>query len=774
MTAKIGQSALRPDIARFARGEGNYVSDIPAPDALWIALARSSVAHAELISINVDAARRVPGVRGVFTGRDLAGTTPQSSLWDLPGQNHTHLRALAEDRLRYAGQPYAAVAAETREAAVQAAALITSDNRPLETVGSIDESLTGDTLLYPEWKSNAVAKQHWEFGDVTGALTQSHLVVAERFMSGRVHPMSLEPRSVLVRPEPDGSLTIWTSTQSIHQVRASVAECLGLPEHRLRVIAPDVGGSFGMKACAYGEETLLAFIALKLNRPVRWIETRREAFIGSTHGRDHRFDLETGFDADGRITAMRGEVILDKGADAFGVSIGTAWISGAVITSVYHVPAIDISASGLVTNKTPTGAYRGFGQPEAAFAIERTLDIAANRLGIDAAEIRRRNFVPSYALPYTTPTGLVLDSGDYTGLLDLTLSRFGYTDRTRAAKSRAMGDIRTGVGFACYSEVTNFGPSALCKAIGVANAGFDVATIRMEPSGHVRLFTSQTPMGQGIETVLAQICADELTVPVEDVAVVHGDTLSASYTGYASGGSRGAGVGGASAALVSRKLADQIRRWGALVLKADPAEVELIQGGVQVVDDPVRRCSMAAIAGEAYFPSTVPEGLEPGLEARAVFEPSSLAISYGVVAVEIEVDLALGTVRVKDVVFGHDCGVQINPKIVEGQIIGGVAQAIGASLFETIEFDDAMLPVTTSLHDYFLPLAADIPTINLVHQTTPTPFSPLGVKGVGESGVIGTPAAIANAVQHALEGSGLLLTLPLTPERVLKANDTLR
>ncbi|MEA3537763.1 MAG: molybdopterin cofactor-binding domain-containing protein [Pseudomonadota bacterium] len=434
-----------------------------------------------------------------------------------------------------------------------------------------------------------------------------------------------------------------------------------------------------------------------------------------------------------------------------------------MMTGPYRIDTVDIEALAVVTNKTPTGAYRGFGQPEANFALERALDMAAPRLGLDPAELRRRNLVAPSEMPYPTPTGIVLDSGRYADLLDATLERFGDNDAPPSSRRR------TGVGIACYAETTNFGPSPLCKLIGVDSGGFDITSIRMEPSGHVRVFVGQTPMGQGIETVLMQVAADELGLPIEDISIVHGDTVSSAYTAYASGGSRGAGVAGGSTALAARRLRARILRWGAHLLDASSESVRFVQGGVEVTDMPTRRIGIAEIAAAAYKAFSTPEGLEPGLEDRAAYDPPALAIAYGCVVAQVAVDLDTGKITVERIVFGHDCGVQINPAIVEGQVIGGLAQALGATLFEEVRYDADARPLTLSLQDYLLPLASDVPHVELVHFETPTPFSPIGAKGVGESGTIGVPAAIANAVQNALGAASPLVTLPLTGERVLAA-----
>lgn len=766
-----GRAVGRDALSRFVAGKGQYIADIRIPGALELKLVRSPVPHAKIKGIDTDVAKTMPGVVDVITGADLPQVQPLQSLWDLPGQNHSNLKPLTTDKVLYVGHAYAAVVATSAEAAEDAAALIKTDFSELPHCLSVDAATAPDAVrLYDHWPDNVVGRQDWAVGDVDAAFEAAAFTVSDRFTSQRVHALPLEGRGVIAVPEADGlGVTVWTSTQSIHQVRTAISESLNLPEHRIRVIAPDVGGAFGLKVFPYGEETLLAALALQLKRPVRWIEGRREAFVGSTHGRDQRVDLAVAFDADGRILGLRGNVVLDNGAEPPSASFGPAWVTGATLTGPYRVPAVEITARGIVTNKTPTGAYRGFGQPESNFAMERLLDIAARTRGMDPAELRRRNFVGPDEMPFPIHSGPMLDSGRYADLLDATLERFGYKAAVERAESTRTPTRATGIGIASYSELTNLGPSAACKLMGVNSGGFDTTHVRMEPSGHVRLFIGQTPMGQGVETTLAQVCADELQIPLEDISVIHGDTLTSPYTAYASGASRGAGVAGATAMLASRKLAERLRRWGAHLLEVPVEETTLVQGGVQVEGDPVRRVSVAAIADAAYKAFSVPEGLEPGLEDRAVYDPPALAVTYGSVAVEVSVDLETGKTTVERMTFGHDCGVQINPQIVDGQVTGGVAQGIGTALFEAFRYDENGQPLTLSMHFYQLPFASDVPKIDLLHFSTPTPFSPIGAKGVGESGTIPVPAAIANAVQHAIGDATCMTTLPLSAEAVLGA-----
>ncbi|MGH2618647.1 MAG: xanthine dehydrogenase family protein molybdopterin-binding subunit, partial [Thermomicrobiales bacterium] len=440
------------------------------------------------------------------------------------------------------------------------------------------------------------------------------------------------------------------------------------------------------------------------------------------------------------------------------------------ICGPYRIQDVEIEALGVVTNKTPIGAYRGFGQPEATFPLERMVDIAAVRLGLDPADLRRRNLVRPQEMPYQIATGLFLDSGRYTELLDLTLQQLDYARvKNEVAAAQAQGR-RLGVGIAFYIEVTNVGPSGLMRLLGVQASGFDTSTVRVEPSGHVRVLTGQTPMGQGVETILAQACADELGVLLEHVSVSYGDTLSSPYTGYASGGSRAAGVAGSSVVLTAQRVREKMRKVAAHLLKADVHEVEALPGAFQVRGKPEQQVTFAEVAKAGYIAVSLPEGLEPGLEATYAYDPPSFAVAYGVIAVVVEVSPETGQVTIRRIVFGHDCGKQLNPAIVRGQILGGVAQGIGAALYESLDYDNDGQPLVRTLSDFLMPTATEVPDVEFVHLETPPPVSVNGAKGAGESGIIAMPAAIINAIQDALGPDAPLITAtPIWPETILAA-----
>jgi aerobic carbon-monoxide dehydrogenase large subunit len=768
-TGALGRPYPNVNSVRHVQGRGRFIADVHLPGERHVAVLRSPVAHARIRAIDVSAAAAVPGVDLVVTGADVvADTEPAGYLWDLPTQRDSQTRCLAHDTVRYVGEAVAAVVAVDRATAEDAAELIEVDYEPLPVVMTISQALADEApRLYADWPDNVSGTSEWNAGDAAGALAGADLVLRETFRSQRVHALPLEPRGVVATADPDG-LTVWTSTQSIHQIRSGLARTLRRPQHRIRVIAPDIGGAFGCKACLFPEETLVGYLATRVGRPVRWMEDRAEAMLATTHARDLEITLELGFTSDGTISGLRSRHVVDCGGAVYATGMSTAWVSGALVSGPYRLSDISIDVAGVVTNKTPTGAYRGYGQPEANFALERMLDLAAARLGIDPAELRRRNLVTPEEMPYLMPTGLPLDSGRYPELLDLVLRTFDW-EGTRREVERARADGRLlGAGLACYAETTNFGPSSILTLLGITESGFDTSVVRVEPSGDVRLLTSQTPMGQGVETVLAQTVADALAIPMESVSVVHGDTFSSPFTGYASGGSRAAGVAGSSALLAAGRARDKMRTIAAHLLEANEDDLDLAGGAFSVRGSPSKQVTMADVARAAYLAVNLPEGLEPGIETIATFDPPSVAFSYGVVAALAEVSPDTGQVTLHRLVFGHDCGPQLNPAIVRGQVEGGVVQGIGAALYEEVPYDDQGQPRVALLLDYPVPLAPDVPPITLVHLETPSPFSANGAKGVGESGVIATPAAIANAVQAALpSGSPPIVSLPIRAEWIL-------
>ncbi|MFD8249593.1 xanthine dehydrogenase family protein molybdopterin-binding subunit [Nocardia sp. NPDC059691] len=752
--------------ARLLTGDARYLADNASTGDLHLVVVRSRQPHAK-ITVDADPARSAPGVHMVLTGSDIRpATSPMQMMWNAPIQASAPTWSLAGDRVRYVGEPIAAVVADDPYLAEDAAELVAVQYDPLPV--SIRPDPDGPRL-YDDWPDNVFGRTRFEAGDLEAALDAAALVVRGRYGHDRVAGLPLETRGVRAEWTSDGqALTLTTSTQSPHQVRASLAHTLQIAPHEVRVVCGDIGGAFGTKACAYVEETLVAFAARAVRRPVRWIESRAESFVATVHGRGATVDIELGLASDGTISGLRAQVLLDCGATPYMVGLGTGIVTAAMVFGPYRIADALSELVGVVTNKTPIGAYRGFGMPEATFAIERALDEGARRLDLDPVEIRRRNMLQPHELPHWTPAMLCLDSGDYRQLLDKVSDRIDWPrTRATAADARAGGRL-IGVGIASYVEATNFGPSLTSAMMGISNPGHDRAVVRIGDSGQVTVLTGQMPMGQGLDLVLIQIAAEEIGVPAARVSLVWGDTLACPYTGYGSGGSRGAGVAGSAVMTAARQMRNRLRALATHLLGVeDTAAVHDIGDGFR--DDSGNTLSITQLAAAAYRATDLPAGMEPGLETSYSYDPNAFAFSYGTVAAVVEVSTDTGAVDVQRLVFGHDCGRQLNPKIVAAQIRGGVAQGIGATLFEHLPYTEDGHPAVQSLWDYFPPLAANVPDIELVHTETPSPFSLNGAKGVGESGVIPIAAVIANAIRDALgHDSQVTDSVPITAERLLE------
>ena len=744
----VGTRVRSRNGARFVRGAGRYIDDIHLPRELTLVLLRSPHPHARIVSIDTTKARAADGVVAVATGAELfEAIGPQSYLWQLPGQKVGPGRPLAIDKVRHVGEPVVAVVARDQYAAEDALELIDVVYEPLRPVNSYEDALAADAaLLHEEWGDNVQVRTAWplvipglpEPPDAGAALDGAELVLGETFEIGRMTATSMETRGVVCDYNPAGpSLTIWTSTQSPHQIRQGVSAVLGLPENRIRVIAPDVGGAFGMKAVMYPEEALVPYFALTLRRPVRYIEQRSESFVAATPSRAQRITLELGFDRDGHILGLRSRYLLDLGSAPSTCGAGTGWVTGALLCGPYAVPAVDIAGTAVVTNKSPLGAFRGFGQPEGNFAMERLLDIAARRLDIDSVELRRRNLAPADAFPYTNATGMLFDSGDYTALLNLAVAHPAYTAALAERDAARAEGRRVGIGLAFYNECTNFGPSGVFPLIGITQGGWDATTIAIEPDGRIRVTLGQTPMGQGIETAMAAQAADAFGVDLADVTVHFGDTDSSHYTGYASGASP-ARPGSAARPCWwppgwRRRSCARSRR---ICSRRRPTTSKRVRRRVRGAPSGTRAgVARPHRARCAIRPRSLPEGMSPGLEFLGTFDPVALAFSYGVVIALVELDADTGQVSVRRLIVGHDCGNQLNPAIVEGQLIGGMVQGLGTALLEDLPYDEHGTAAGAELPG--LPAAAGHRRSRASTCSTPrppTPFALNGAKGVGESG----------------------------------------
>ncbi|MGH2745287.1 MAG: xanthine dehydrogenase family protein molybdopterin-binding subunit [Thermoleophilaceae bacterium] len=768
----VGRRMPRREDAELLTGRGRFVGDLHRPGMLHAAFLRSPYPHARIDSIDAEAARDMPGVHAVLTGADLPedlGAQPNTHLF---GERETPYYALARGRARYAGEPVAVIVAESPYLAEDARDEIVVDWEPLPSVGDAELALAdGAPLVWPDrdWPDNVCATFEKEIGDVDGAFEEADVVVTERYRIQRQFACSLEGRGVLAEWDPNvDELTIWTSTQIVHIARDLLASVLGLPEHRIRVLVPRIGGGFGAKFHFYPEETAIALAARATGRPVRWVEDRLESFLATVHAREQRVELSMAAREDGTITAVKGDLIGDMGAAMHTVGYGPLWLTSVMLTNVYEIPHARVRARAVVTNKTPLGSYRGWGQPQANFVVERTVDRLARELGMDRAELRRRNFIPPERLPRKS-IHHTLDSGDYRACLDRALELLDERRwRERQAELRERGR-HVGIGISFYTENSALGPSRMLNEGGVQQGGYDIARVRVEPGGEVTVYTGLCEMGQGVTSALAQVCADNLGVHPDQVQVVHGDSSQVPYTGYGTGASRGASVGGAAVMKASRTAREKVLRIAAHMLEADPADLEAEDGRIFVRGVPSAHVTMADVGRAAYIRAIeLPQGEDPGIEAVEAFDPPQFAWPYGANVAVVEVDVETGEVSFLDYIYVHDCGTIVNPMIVEGQIQGGVAQGIGAALFEALPYNDEGQPLFATFMEYVLPTAAELPRVTMEHQHTPSPNIPGGMKGVGEAGAIGSPAAVVAAIEDALAPYGVRITeTPVTPAAIL-------
>lgn len=766
----VGAAVRRKEDPRLLRGQGAYVDDLTLPGMLHAAVLRSPHAHARVGRVRAEAARALPGVVAVLAFGDLArwmrplprfGAPPPA----LQARVGFSLRAtdqfpLASGTVRYAGEPVALVVAENRYLAEDALGLVAVDYEPLPVVPDARSGLApGAPLLYPEWGDNvAVAFRH-AVGDVEGALRRADVVVRETFRVHRYAGMPMECRGVLADPRGrDGGLTVWDSTQIPYSVRAALAEALSLPAHRVRVIAPDVGGGFGTKASLYPEELLIPIAAVALGRPIKWVELRREHLQAAVHSREQLHEVEIAAARDGAILAFRDRFLLDQGGyNPWGIA--QPYNTAAHLLGPFRVRNFEVEAKVVVTNKTPHAPYRGAGRPEAVFVMDRAVDLLAQELGLDPAEVRRRNFVRPEELPYDVGLlyrdgqPLVYDSADFPRALETALAGIGYARfRQEQPELRERGVYR-GVGLSAYVEGTGVGP-------------FEGAVVRLDASGAAVVLTGAASQGQGHETVFAQICADALGLPLEAVTVVEGDTAAVPF-GVGTFASRSTVLAGNAIALSAGKVRDKVRRAAARLLEAGPADIELGDGKAFVRGAPASAVTLARVV-QASVPSFArPDAAELDFEATTYYTVPTVTYSSAVHAALVEVDVETGAVTLLRYLVVHDCGRVINPRLVDGQIHGGVAQGIGGALFEELRYDEAGQLLTGTFMEYPVPPAAALPPIETHHLECLSPRNPLGVKGLGEGGAISPPAAIANAVEDALRPLGVRVTAgPLTPATV--------
>jgi carbon-monoxide dehydrogenase large subunit len=760
----VGKSIRRREDPRLITGTACYVEDIQMAGMHHACIIRSPHAAANIKHIDATAALKQPGVVAVFTGADVAhlGTIPCG--WSAPGgMRSPEHKLLAQGRVYFVGHPVAVVVATDKYIARDAADNVEVDYEPLPAVGDPEKALApGAPRVHPDFADNIAYTYHQEGGDINQAFKDADVVVRQRITSQRLIPTAMETRGVVAEWRTgDKALTLYTSTQIPHLVRTLVAGILGMPDHKLRVITPEVGGGFGSKLNVYAEEALLGFVSKKVGKPEKWIESRRENFSATIHGRGHVDHFEIAAQRDGTILGLKVNILQDLGAYHQLLTPMMPVLSVLMMPGLYKFKNVQADITGVFTNCVPTDAYRGAGRPEATHGIERMVDMLAAELDMDPVEIRLKNFVEPDAFPYTTATGLCYDSGNYAAPLKKALDTIDYTKlRAEQAKARAEGRL-LGIGISTYGEICALGPSA-----AVPCGGWESATVKIEPSGKVTIMTGSSPHGQGQETTFAQIAADELGVDIDDILVVHGDTGIVQY-GIGTFGSRNTAIGGTALYFALQDLKAKIKKFGRMMLGAEEVT---FAGGQCVAPQTGKSVGFAEIAAAAYRGLTIPPGEQPGMVATRFWEPPNFTFPFGAHIVISEVDRDTGAVSIKRYVAVDDIGRIINPLLVAGQVHGGVAQGLGQALCEQAVYDDNGQLLSGELTDYAIMRARMMPWIESEHTETPSPVNPLGVKGVGEAGTIGCSPAVVNSVVDALRPLGIKhLDMPLTSERVWKA-----
>src|SRR5215213_7870263 len=770
LSSYVGATVRRKEDPRLITGSSTYVDDLKLPEMVSVAFVRSPYAHANINGIDSSAALAIPGVHAVITAAELkkvlshygqeatGGETGEEANEDAAedaGIPVPPVLPMADVKVRYVGEAVAAVVADTAQIAEDAAALVEVDWDVLEAV--IDPYAAkepGAPQLYDEVPNNISVVEETVHGDVDAALASAAIRVKAKIRAPRCHPMPMETRGIVAAPDAmTQGLTIWTSTQAPHWNRNEIADALGLSQSQVRAIAPEVGGGFGCKIGAYPEEFVISAIALKLNRPVKWIETRSEHFLATNHGRNQWGEFEVGTDRDGRIQALRGRVLLDSGA--YPKALDLAWCTWVMSTGPYLVPNLDYNVTGVYTNTMANGAYRGAGRPEAAYYLERVLDLLADEGKLDPAEVRRANFIPPDQFPYTTLSGENYDTGEYDKPLTKALEIIGYAQlRKEQAEARKQGRY-LGIGVATYVEICGFGP-------------YDSATVRVEPSGDVSIFTGISPHGQGQETTFSQLAADYIGADFDRIVVHHGDTANTPQ-GNGTMGSRGLAVGGAALVLSLNKVKEKATRLAASLLEAAVEDIELAEGKYRVKGVPTKGLTLGDIAKKAYS-GDLPDEIEVGLSSTDFFKPADETFPFGAHIAVVELFPETGEIKIIRYVSVDDCGNIISPMLVTGQVHGGLAQGMGQVMWEELHYDDSGELITGTLNDYAVPKAAYFPEFETHHTTTTTPINPLGAKGIGEAATIGSTPALTNAVIDALEPWGIThLDIPFTAEKIWRA-----
>jgi len=763
----IGARVRRKEDPRLITGTATYTDDIVLPRMLHAALTRSPEAHARIASIDTSAAATMPGVVAVFTGADLKDAiAPLPCVHSIEGLKEPPHPAVAIDEANYAGDAVAVVVAESAAEAEDAARAVYVEYESLPVITDVIAATGSDSaLVHPDLETNVAFTAVTDVGDIDEAFDGAPVVLVEHIVNQRQIPMAMEPRAVVADYDPGyDKLTVWTSTQVPHFVRLLIAAVCGHPESKVRVVAPEVGGGFGSKLNFYAEEALLAHLAKALRRPVKWTGRRTEDILATTHGRDQVCELHIAADDDGKLRGIRATLYQDLGAYHQLLTPVIPGLTVGMLPGCYTIENLHVTLHGVFTNKTPTDAYRGAGRPEAAFIIERSMDLVAQALAKDPVEVRRVNFVAADAFPFTSATEMQYDSGNYQQSLDTLLEMVDYQAlRATQEERRANGEL-VGIGLSTYVEVCGLGPSAAMTA-----GGWEACELEVRRTGKVVVKTGISPHGQGEETTFAQIVADGLGLTPGDVEVLHGDT-DVTEQGIGTFGSRGQAVGGAALSRCLETIRNKARRIAAHLLEASEEDIVFEGGNLFPKGVPAQAMEFQQIVDAAYIASALPPEIEPGLSATHFFDPPNFTFPFGAHLALVAVDADTGAVTVERYAAVDDCGRIINPMIVEGQLHGGIAQGIAQALFEDAVYDDNGQLVTGSLMDYAVPKAKDMPNFELAHTETLTPVNPLGAKGVGEAGTIASSVAIINAVVDALSPFGVThVNMPASPQTVWRA-----
>ena len=780
LEAKMGQPIRRKEDQRFLTGKGQYVDDLKRPNQTYAYILRSQVAHARITKIDTSAAEQMPGVVAIFLGKDVEadkiGTLPCG--WLVTGKTGPMVEPphpmLVTDTIRHVGDSILMVVADTKDQAKAAAQACVVDYDMLPVVASIAAARAeGAHQVWEQAPGNLC--YDWEIGDraaVDAAFAKAHKVVSIEIVNNRLVPNAMEPRAAIGEYDSGtGDYTLWTTSQNPHLIRLLMAAfTLHVPEHKLRVVAPDVGGGFGSKIFHYAEEVLVTWAAQKVGRPVKWTCERFESFVTDAHGRDHVSSGRVALSKEGDFLAMDFDTHANMGAylQLFAPSVAT-YLYAPLLAGVYKTPAVHVNVKAYFTHTTPVDAYRGAGRPEATYLLERLVEKAAREMKMDSVEIRRRNMITTDMFPYQTPLAFQYDTGNFQATLDMALEAIDYKGfEARRKEALGRGKLR-GIGFSTYVEACGIAPSAVAGSLGARAGLFEQATVRVNPTGSVTLFTGTHSHGQGHETTFAQIVADQFGIPMENIEHSHGDTAKTAF-GMGSYGSRSLPVGGSAIIKATAKVIEKGKKIAAHMLEADVADIEFKDGNFTVKGTDKTK-AFGEIAFAAYVPHNYPLlTLEPGLEEQAYYDPLNFTFPGGTHIVETEIDPETGVVKVVDVAVADDVGVVINPLIVDGQIQGGLAQGIGQALLEEAAYDEDGQLLTASYMNYTMPRAGDFPFFKVGNHATPCTHNPLGVKGVGECGAIGVPPAVINSVLDALWSLGVRdMSMPASPQKVWRA-----